>query len=1569
MNKHFLLLLTSLWAMLSSLHADPPVRGFPTGDEVLNKITPHPQVEPHLVYEENGFDDSILHEVPPVGVHPRVDMSPKDVVELREDIKSHAFTKRAWERLIEVHVKDRKGKMLPIEKIKRLDGAALYALVLEDAEYGKKVADAITKKAVEVREKLEDIDKTHAYPQHWWFSVRKTGIIHLAAAYDYGYNFMTDEQRREVRAVISRATKGRYNHGMELPRAFRTWNWPQFSQNIVNVALAIEGEEGYEPRIFEVCKESVVDFLTYKISPEGWDFEATGYNGLAWGGGGVQSLHAVARRLSPNPLMHPHLQAQTAAYIGQLMGPKGPWFGRGDAGKKSPQFEFTHLMRAFYPKDKRMKMLWQVSRDQHNLGPKKVKGDLRGSLGIPVLIYPVDDTEKAIDHWGDNANAPLTYEAPSRGYMGTRSSWDPKDSIHMTFANYTKMRDTGHDGPDGGTFSIWGYGVDWSRYGNKYYKDSAARSYIAVDSKGLGYGTPHGLFLPVVDRPKATAGIGDMTYCFQYQLANGRYNVLYSPIFEKDPSFYTNEWTRDKVKSFRAYEPDATPFSKEFWSLASTNYGLWNGEDRHPTRRIPFMPMKKAFRSSTLVRGDTALNGGNGYPYVLTVDDIQQDENLHLYNWLMPLDSSDSHNEVVKMSGDKGDQSIIVRRVPVNGDKTPLKKGESLLMVKVLQRNQEGFPGIRLDNIEQGWNGTQRIVVPSVSVAPDFKVLIYPHRHGDPLPKTTWNANKTSLKIEIGQQVDNIDFAKAFVDRRPFGGQGEQTYFNLYRKGEKLITVGGPPSLPQFVEASRDFDGSMTVAFKEGQAGSSLFYTTDGSEPTKNSKLYTGPFIIDETITIKAITFAPGWKHGDKNSRDYQELVSENFILNKPATYRPLVSQIDEKASRPVSVTYTKASPQKSRIQASDVGAGIDLKLYELPITIWRGSKVDLKSPLMPSGLEGIKPIFHTYQKNLVIPRIKPTVEQSKMYNGLYVVSGYFKAHVDGRYFFKMKSCGPTHLKLGSKKLIEELGPYGVAQKHRTGEVYLSKGLHAFEAVFNDPSYFVSPILPVLDFSLSVKAPDSLTYRDLAPEQLFRDKDFSFSIADTILEVGQALHISNEKAGAIEVSLNGGASYAPYTEALVFNQSQKLSLKVRRRGTNDVISKNITVVDRLPALARVPDLKAGMIQRRYLRNVKAEWDISVDHNNMAKGGVSTYPKPANQDIFALVEKASPQGVIAVTEMLPDNIGGVIRRYTGYWWAPKTGLYQFSMLNEGSNKLLIDNAHVTSNHNFKARPEGKVILAAGWHKFEVMYEDSFPGIWVDDGSGPREIHVTDFYYDADTTTFESHMNELGLPSSFLVGSWFPAKGSAKGDERLQSNIYGASPSTDAGRSGAYHLSGDKSIIHATDIAQTSEDLTLSMWIKPEHLKGTQTLWSRQKSGWVYSQRGGIGLRLVEDRVGIIYYGRNRPQTYAQVKAGQWQHLALTVKSDTRQKKAKVELWLNGEKVHSEVHGHLLNISTYYMEFLAQVERGKADARKNARLSYEDFKDSLLKNAFKGHVSDLRLYDAVLSEAKIKALNRR
>lgn len=1571
--KKWIVIYVVLVMSVSGIFAEDkyPVRGFPTGEEVLNKKSvPYKQVEPHLEYKENGFRSDLLKPVPAPGVHPRVVMSPEDVPNIRRNIENNSFSKRVWERLVLKEVQDGKGNLKPIDQVKRLDAAALYALVTDDAQYGKIVAAALVKKAAEVDAKLDKIDSTHPYPQHWWFSVRNIGIQGVAAAYDYDYNFMTDDQRAKVRKVISKATVGRYNHGMELPRAWRTWNWPQFSQSIVNTALAIEGEEGYEPRILDVCKESVVDFLTYKISPEGWDFESTGYNGLAYGGGGVQAIHAIARRTTPSALMHPHVQAQTAAYIGQQGGPNGPWFGRGDSLGGPPQFEFTHLMRAFYPDDPRWNMTWTASRNEAGMAPtERYKLNLRNSLGIPLLIYAVDEKVDPLDSWGADKDYQLTYDAPSRGYMATRSDWNPTNSIHMSFSVYNKLRDTGHDGPDAGTISVWGQGMDWTLKGDKYHKCSAWRAYVAIDGGGMGYGTAPGLFMPVADQPQATAARGDMSYSFSWRLVNGRYNVLYSPLFQEDPGNYLNGWAREAVKHLRNKESDPTPFLKEFWSLASPNYGLWNGEDRHPTRRVVNLPVERAFRSATLVRGDSALNNGNGYPYVLTVDDIQVDEDKHLYTWLLPLAGK---NEVISKTSDRDARStdILVRRIPKlgKGEKdSGLRKGDSVLFVSVLQRNFRGYPSISLDT-DQGDGNRQRIVVSSISVTPDFKVLIYPHRYGDPLPITSWNPGKTKLKVEIDTQIDTIDFSKAYVDRRPFGGYGDETYFTVSRNGEKVITVGGPPSLPCFADADQDFDGSMKVAFKPTQPGETIRYTTNGNEPTRNSNLYSGPFEIKESTTVKAVTYAPDWKFGDKESVGYKELVSENFIVNKQAEYRMLVSRVDEKVSPPVAAVYTRVSPKAPSVKVDEVVSGVELNVYELPITFWRGTAIDMESPLMPKDLSKERPIFSTYQKNLSIPRVQPTVETSKMYQGVYVISGYFNAETQGQYNFEMTSCGPTRLTVGGKELINVPGPYETMLRERKGEVILEKGLHSFEVIFTDPSFFVNQLIPVIGFGLQVKAPDSLTFKDVAPSELFRNKDFGFNIADTIIEVGTPLKLRNDKPGTkLEISLDGGKRYKTYKKPITFKKVETVNIMVRRPGEDMPISKPISVVERLPALKDVLSLTRGMIQQRYLRPVKAEFDQNIDHNNTSNGQIISHPKNPKEDIFAFVGKAHPEETIIVSEMIPDNVGGVIRQYIGYWWAPKAGLYTFTMLNEGSNKLMIDDVHISSNHNLDAKPEGKVLLEPGWHKFVVMNENSYPGLWINDGQDTKQMLVSDFFSPDDVKTKVFEVDKEGKPYSFLLGAWFQ-DGKERDDVRLSSEIFGATP-LKGKPAGAVIFSGDNSMVLVRELSQTSEDITLSMWIKPETLKGTQYLWNRQKTGWVYTQRGGVALTLVNDQLCVNFHGRNRPPKHGKLEAGKWHHVALTIKSDKPNARALAELWLDGSKIYSVMHPYQLNLTSYYIELFAQVDRAETDPRTTATLSYEDvMKDNLLKNCYKGASADVRIYDAVLGAEAIRRLGK-
>jgi len=58
-------------------------------------------------------------------------------------------------------------------------------------------------------------------------------------------------------------------------------------------------------------------------------------------------------------------------------------------------------------------------------------------------------------------------------------------------------------------------------------------------------------------------------------------------------------------------------------------------------------------------------------------------------------------------------------------------------------------------------------------------------------------------------------------------------------------------------------DGTVTVELSNGVPGSSIYYTTDGSEPDGKAELYTGPLTLspDHEITLKSVTVMPGGRH------------------------------------------------------------------------------------------------------------------------------------------------------------------------------------------------------------------------------------------------------------------------------------------------------------------------------------------------------------------------------------------------------------------------------------------------------------------------------------------------------------------------------------------------------------------------------------------------------------------------------------------------------------------------------------------------------------------------------------
>lgn len=126
----------------------------------------------------------------------------------------------------------------------------------------------------------------------------------------------------------------------------------------------------------------------------------------------------------------------------------------------------------------------------------------------------------------------------------------------------------------------------------------------------------------------------------------------------------------------------------------------------------------------------------------------------------------------------------------------------------------------------------------------------------------TWEGNL--FPFEDNDSLTSFSNPKAVV----FAGDGlmhkdihairehDDHSMTLFFGSADITDVPLMPEPPAFTteEGSDDFDYS-TIVTLASQQGTEIYYTTDGSEPTTDSYLYTEPIILYETTTVKAKSF------------------------------------------------------------------------------------------------------------------------------------------------------------------------------------------------------------------------------------------------------------------------------------------------------------------------------------------------------------------------------------------------------------------------------------------------------------------------------------------------------------------------------------------------------------------------------------------------------------------------------------------------------------------------------------------------------------------------------------------
>ena len=85
-----------------------------------------------------------------------------------------------------------------------------------------------------------------------------------------------------------------------------------------------------------------------------------------------------------------------------------------------------------------------------------------------------------------------------------------------------------------------------------------------------------------------------------------------------------------------------------------------------------------------------------------------------------------------------------------------------------------------------------------------------------------------------------------------------------------LKTTGTPTvATPTLSPGSGTYTSVQSVTISSWTAGTTVYYTTNGTMPTTSSTMYTGPVTVSVSETLEAIATAPGFANSPMNSAVY----------------------------------------------------------------------------------------------------------------------------------------------------------------------------------------------------------------------------------------------------------------------------------------------------------------------------------------------------------------------------------------------------------------------------------------------------------------------------------------------------------------------------------------------------------------------------------------------------------------------------------------------------------------------------------------------------------------------------
>lgn len=553
----------------------------------------------------------------------------------------------------------------------------------------------------------------------------------LGFCYDLLYDSMTESQRATVRQAIAQMSAGRYVYGSYEPDYACSTNWRTYHQHLIFGALAIEGETGFDSAIMEVNRRTAKRFLSkWGVTADGFNREGPGYFGFGMHIGSM-AAYALSRR-GENLFATTRFYQSVQEFFSQMApDDSGFMYGSNDGPgwTNGPgTTSYFAILKSVFPDDP---VVDYVTR----------QGIARFAANQPLLtaIWGRAPLVGNTSFAGVNAAKPMPLHlfSPQRGFGVARSTWDA-DALQVDFENRFDGFALGHSHAVRNHFTLFALGREWIGGHGYHYTANDLKSTVLIDGIGqattsltalAAAGQPQvtkwpplpGRFLENVDQPLLSLFAGDARPSYTYSWPSMSYN---EPTANPAGSIQTPwRWRDLAYPGFVFPTPD-------------TGDNSW--ADRF-IRAEPtlFNPVERAFRSVLVIRGSR--------PYVLVLDDIQKDDATHTYVWSANTVTNRGVIDMAVLPGATATDAVFYHTT------NDTASGPRLL-VRALEAKGTVPGAISLDSTPldfgEGPVAARRIQITRTNVvAPDFKVLLYPHLSGEALPVTSYDPATGILSI------------------------------------------------------------------------------------------------------------------------------------------------------------------------------------------------------------------------------------------------------------------------------------------------------------------------------------------------------------------------------------------------------------------------------------------------------------------------------------------------------------------------------------------------------------------------------------------------------------------------------------------------------------------------------------------------------------------------------------------------------------------------------------------------------------------------------------------------------